>query len=56
MSGLEITKEEGEIILKLACSVVSEWGDLDGGRAAWRLVDRIRAAFPELKPIRPEDM
>ena len=53
MSGLEITKEEGEIILMWAFSLASEWGDLRD--ADWKLVDRIRAGFPELEYIRPED-
>ncbi len=52
---MEITQKDAEMVLKWASSVMSEWGDLDGGRAAWKFVDRIRTAFPELKNIRPED-
>ena len=51
---MEITKEEGEIILMWAFSLATEWGDLNGD-ADWKLVDRIRAGFPELEYIRPED-
>jgi len=51
---VQIDEKEAEIILEWACAIVSEWNSL-AGKAEWRLVDKLRAAFPALANIKPED-